>query len=638
MVAIYEKLGGGDYKNSSYLAAIQRTLNYYLEEVPTNSDEPFPFIHQPTPGLTSLHPAPPSQTGCRGLYRDTQTLKLWGVWDQNLYYIDSSFQFHLVGVLTSTIIQNSVPRSNRVTMTNNQQYLIISDNSGGPTVIGDGWTVNLTTLAFAKIDSAGASPGWLGSPILDYLDTFILASRPGTPLWYISDSNSPTWSNADLFASKTAVADNIVGIGTTSRYIWLFGELSTEIWNASFSVSITNNYPYQPVLNVVYAEGCAAVYSIAKLDDEIFFLGKDQGGRGVIYQTQGNSTRRISTHAIENEIQQYPTISDAEGYCYQQNGHVFYVLTFPSANNDLGATWSYDTELNAWHERSSIDENGLEWRHKVRMAVDAYGKIVCGDWFTNDLYFFDLNNPTDNGQTIIRERSMPHIVDLNNNSRIRYVKLNVSMQPGLPTNQISQPAENIVECSFQAANGTLLQNYFNPNDIGATFTHISGSTNEEIVNGAATGVGSGNALYRPIGQPDVNNPNYFLRYNSNLSVNSNNLLITGNNVFAIGRADGSNNGYKAEIIAINASNLAANLEVMGHQIISVPMGPVNSHGYYQVILDMQSTQINMSVYRSNDSTWLLPTATWSPVQSPAISIVDTTFTNAGNIFIGGSWA
>lgn len=634
----YEPLRGGDYKNASYMAALQRTLNYYIEALPSNSDEPYPFIHQPTPGLTSLHPAPPSLTGCRGLYRDTQTLQLWGVWDQNLYVINSSFQFTLVGVLQPGIVSNVAPRATRVSMTNNEQFLIITDNSGDGqlNIIGDGWICELLTHSFSKINE-GTNLGWLGSPMLDYMDTFIFASEPNTPNWYVSDSVTPTWSNADFFASKTSVADNIVGIGTTTRYVWLFGKLSNEVWTASNNITTVNNFPYAPLPNANYAIGCLALWSIAKSNDEIFFLGRNESGHGVIYQTESIGLKRISTHAIENEIQQYPKLTDAEGFCYQQNGHDFYVITFPSANDDRGATWVYDGGEAAWHERAWIDKDGIEWRHRARIAVDAYDKIVCGDWFTNDLYCFDLTNPTDNGQTIIRERTGPHIVDISANKRIRYTKLNVAIQPGLPTNQVNQPAIKLVECSFDATDGTLLQNYSNVNDIGSDFTKLNGSTNEEIISQEATGVGSGNAVYQPSGQPMSTQTDYYLQFNVNRSANTNS-LVSGNNVFAIGRADPNNNGYKASVVAINSSNLAANLAIMGTtQTFSVPMGPILLNGNYQVTLDMESTAINMSIYRSDTGTWLLPTATWSPSKAYAISITDSTFEQSGNILIGGVW-
>ena len=46
--------------------------------------------------------------------------------------------------------------------------------------------------------------------------------------------------------------------------------------------------------------------------------------------------------------------SDDGGYTYQQDGHSFYMLTFPTVSK----TWCYDTSIGIWHERASF-ENGV---------------------------------------------------------------------------------------------------------------------------------------------------------------------------------------------------------------------------------------------------------------------------------------
>lgn len=90
-----------------------------------------------------------------------------------------------------------------------------------------------------------------------------------------------------------------------------------------------------------------------------------------------NATR-ISTHAIEHQIQQYSILYDAVGYIYQEEGHMFYMLSFPSAD----ATWCYDIASGLWHERAWNDSNGIEHRHRSQVFASAYGTSVVGDWQT----------------------------------------------------------------------------------------------------------------------------------------------------------------------------------------------------------------------------------------------------------------
>jgi hypothetical protein len=94
----------------------------------------------------------------------------------------------------------------------------------------------------------------------------------------------------------------------------------------------------------------------------------------------------VSTHAIEFAIQNYATISDAIGYTYQQEGHAFYVLSFPTA----GKTWAYDVSTALWHERAGF-ENGEFVRHRSNCQMSFNNEIIVGDYEDGRLYAFDLD-------------------------------------------------------------------------------------------------------------------------------------------------------------------------------------------------------------------------------------------------------
>jgi hypothetical protein len=106
--------------------------------------------------------------------------------------------------------------------------------------------------------------------------------------------------------------------------------------------------------------GCAAKYSVAQMGDALFWLSQDKQGGNVVLKGQGYQAERISTHAIEVAIASYAVKSDAIGYTYQQEGHQFYVLTFPTADR----TWVYDLVTGEWHERVWLDSDGVEHRHR----------------------------------------------------------------------------------------------------------------------------------------------------------------------------------------------------------------------------------------------------------------------------------
>ncbi|UIY28695.1 hypothetical protein LZK73_18365 [Neorhizobium galegae] len=153
-------------------------------------------------------------------------------------------------------------------------------------------------------------------------------------------------------------------------------------------------------------------------------MTQDRQGKAVIVKSSGYGVVRISTHAIEQDIQAYETISDAIGYCHQVEGHAFYVLTFPSANR----TWVYELSTGQWHERGSVDSNGVIIRHRANAFAFAYGKGHVGDYQNGSLYVYDQNFHMDGDQPIPRIRTFPHIVG--NANRIEYKSFIADIEVG----------------------------------------------------------------------------------------------------------------------------------------------------------------------------------------------------------------
>jgi hypothetical protein len=181
----------------------------------------------------------------------------------------------------------------------------------------------------------------------------------------------------------------LVALIVDHREAWLFGTNSVEVWYDAG----TPDFPLQRIQGAFNEIGCIAPYSVAKLDNGLFWLGADARGRGIVYRANGYTGVRVSTHAIEWQIQDYGNISDAIAYTYQQDGHAFYVLTFPSAN----ATWVYDVATQAWHERAGFD-NGYFTRHWSNCQMAFNSEVVVGDYANGNIYAFDLDVYSDDGQ------------------------------------------------------------------------------------------------------------------------------------------------------------------------------------------------------------------------------------------------
>lgn len=395
MVAI--QLKSGAYSAQGYLANSQRCINLFPEMNPEDTEPEAPFTHYPRPG-NRLLAQPPAPAMGRCLYCATNG-DLYAVIGQNIYYIDPNWVFTFVGTMVTVA-------STPVSMADNGQAggnaIIVVDNSTF------GYNITMTTRAFAQI----GDPNFLGSTRADFLDTFLLLNNPNTNQWYSTLAGQLAF-NGLYIGVKTAWPDNILCVIAIEREALLLGPKKGEVWYNAGGVP----FPFNILPGVIIEQGCAARYSPAKMDTNVYWLSQSpEGDRMVMRMNNQNVAQRISTHAIESELRNYARVDDAIGSTYQVQGHSFYKLHFPAADK----TWGYDEATKQWHEDNYVDQNGILHRARNTFMAFAYGKNVGLDFSNGNLYQVDPNYRFDDmtlgpstvpvGQPIAWIRSFPHVI------------------------------------------------------------------------------------------------------------------------------------------------------------------------------------------------------------------------------------
>jgi hypothetical protein len=355
---------GSSYVARSVNAADNHMINMFPEIVPEGGKEPA-YLSR-APGLRLL--ATVGDGPIRGLW--TLNQYTYVVSKDKLYKIDASY--------TSTLI-GTVSGAGPVSIADNGKQIFIACNP-------EGFIYNTTTNTFNRI----VDPDFAGAVSVGYIDGYFVFNQPDSQKIWVTSLYDGMDIDALDFASAEGAPDNLVGLIVDHREIWLFGENSVEVWyNAG-----TPDFPLQRIQGAYIETGCVSAYTLAKLDNTIIWLAKDTRGRGVVYKANGYRGERISTHAVEDYIQNYPDISDALAYSYQQDGHQFYVLIFPSAN----ATWVYDMSTGAWHQRAYWYD-GSFYRHRSNCQTTFNSEVVVGDFENSNLYAFDLKTYADNNDT-----------------------------------------------------------------------------------------------------------------------------------------------------------------------------------------------------------------------------------------------
>lgn len=354
---------GSSYVARSVNAADARMVNLFPEVIPEGGKEPA-FL-QRAPGLRKL------ATVGTGPIRGEWSFNGYGyvVSGNQLFRLDTSYLPKLLGTVSG---------AGPVSMADNGTQLFIACNPKG-------YIYNSNTDVFAEI----TDPDFPGAVTVGYLDGYFVFNEPNSQRLWVTALLDGTSVDPLDFASAEGSPDGLVAIISTFREIWAFGVNSVEVWYDSGAT----DFPLQRIQGAFNEIGCVAPYSVAKMDNSIFWLGQDARGQGVVYRANGYTGQRVSTHAVEWRIQQYGDLSDAIGYTYQQDGHNFYVLIFPGANT----TWVYDAATQAWHERAGWN-NGAFTRHRSNCQMFFNNEVVVGDYQNGNIYAFDLDFYSDNDQ------------------------------------------------------------------------------------------------------------------------------------------------------------------------------------------------------------------------------------------------
>lgn len=384
-------LNSGAYTSQALIANAQRSVNLYSERNPQETKPTFPTTQIVRPGLLPLgSPIHPGFGRC--LYRATNG-DLYAVVGNNVFYVDPNWKFNNIGVLIANVATPAY-------MADNGTNIILVDGSAY------GYSINMATRVLTQI----TDPNFMGATRVDFIDSFLIFNKLNSNQWYCSLSDAITF-NGLYVGEKTAWPDNILCVVALERQVWLFGPQKSETW---FNAGSTP-FPFQINSGVMIEQGCAAKYSPAKMDTNVYWLSQSpEGGRMVMRGNAQNVAERISTHAIEKEFLRYARIDDAIGSVYQIDGHSFYELHFPTADK----TWAYDAATEQWMEDCSIDNNGILHRAKNTFTAYAYGINVALDWNTGQLYQIDPNTYTDDGQPVVWIRSFPHFTN-----ELRYINL-----------------------------------------------------------------------------------------------------------------------------------------------------------------------------------------------------------------------
>ncbi len=424
---------GQAYASRSPILANQTAINIYPILTETTGSDVGGFLH--TPGLESVFQGDALEV--RGVWAASDGL-LYAVIGPTVYKISKDYVGTSLGNLPNNI--------GRVSMADNGFQIVIAHALG--------WHVAL--LGGTTIASVANAP--LGSVIAAQDDYIIFTDGGGQfGITALGDASS---IDALDFATAEGSPDNLVSILDDHRELWLFGTETTEIWTNTGAA----DFPFERAPGGFIEQGCVAARSPAKIDNSVFWLGRDRTGQGIVYRANAYIPQRISTHAIEFAINQ-GEMSDAVGHTYSEEGQLFYQLTLPTQQQ----TWVFDASTKLWHQRLYQNPTtGVRTRHRANCYTFFNGEHIVGDFENGKLYRQGMNINDDDGDPIYRERAWEMAADGHRKTRVDQVELLALMGDGVVTSTASGGATTVYTPTIRVT------------DTVGEYTDISGITFERV--------------------------------------------------------------------------------------------------------------------------------------------------------------
>ena len=266
-----------------------------------------------------------------------------------------------------------------------------------------------------------------------YQDGYTVYARSGTDEFYVSALDDPTTIGALDFSTADALPGDIVGLISDHRELVIFKESSIEFWS-----NTGGSFPFARSQPGVAERGCWGAGTIAKYDNEIFWIGDDQRA----YAMRGYQPRAISGEGVGHLMRSLAAGGAPGIRCstYTTGGFPKYRVEYTDESAAYALVYSIDTGL--WNK-----ETQSSWGFASGVAVfgAAQGQTVAAARFGVDakIVLLDANSP---GTCVVR---LPEILAPGGEAMMRSVTVDGDT-PG--------PAGVLVVIDNDSATATMTRN------------------------------------------------------------------------------------------------------------------------------------------------------------------------------------
>ena len=406
---------GGAYIGRSTNIDSSRSVNFFMEFNPNqNAKTPNSLIGTPGSAAFATFPA---ATG-RMIYNFAGRCFVISLSTLYELYSTGTLSAPLGTLLDSSGIVSVADNGVAASGVGGNQLLIISS--------GFGYIFNVLTNTFVQITDPGFPSN---AQQVTFQDGYFIVTNSTMKVTSSALYDGMTWPGL-AFAAVEATPDNVKNVVSVHQQLCFFKEVSTEIWQNS-GVPTSQGFPFTRVQGAVVGYGTPAPRSVAKGADTVFFLANSRNGDfgefAGVAMLQGYQAQIISPPSISYRIS-HMVFTDTFGYCFAYEGHIFYVLTFPTSD----ATFVYDVTTQMWHEWST--SNGTDsfvHRHLSNGYTYFAGRHLVLDFRNTLISQLSSSLYSDSGTNIESIRTAPIIYDPKELESVIIHRLVVDIESGV---------------------------------------------------------------------------------------------------------------------------------------------------------------------------------------------------------------
>lgn len=301
---------------------------------------------------------------------------------------------HMIAVVNNEvkIISSSLGIATIGTLSTSSGDVYFAENANSQIAISDGenyYVYNYALETFALVD-IGFSPGYLTAQ-----GGYIFAVvNNSSQVRYSNVNDALTW---DVRNANSLGNDIAIGVIALGQLVYIIGSKFSRI-SRNLGTAV-NPFKIDSSVNILY--GTVNRNSIASGFDMLVWFGYNESSNGTILMSTGGTPRIISTPGIDYIISQLTNPNDCSAFIFQEDGHIFYQITWTKDN----LTLVYDFTSNSFLYATDESLN----QHIAKDVVHFDGSYYFISFTDSYLYQLSSTITTYSGNIIPRIRICPPI-------------------------------------------------------------------------------------------------------------------------------------------------------------------------------------------------------------------------------------